>query len=164
MESPKTGFIYVLQMEGHDYYKIGRTVNLNKRVSQISPQMPGRLEIVLAHKVADCFFGEAQLHKDLKHKRLNGEWFSLDTADLDLIESRLLASQAERFLWFIVDKFRNDVEAISLKTIERHGRLITLSARRVDRRITKMWDLYPRPFETPTVLHPKPDVLEGLIG
>lgn len=162
MEASKVGVVYVLQMEGHPYYKIGRTVNLNNRVSQISPQMPGKLKVVFAHKVADCFFWEHQLHGDYRHKRLNGEWFSLDSADLELIEARLLASQAEKFFCFIIDKFQKEVDAVSLRRVEQYGRLIALSARKADRRINRMWDLYL--FGPPAYTEPGPEIFEGVIG
>lgn len=144
MDTPNPGYVYVLQMDGHEYYKIGRTSNLSQRVCQIRPQMPTRLRVIFAHRVADCYFWESQLHFDYRDKRLNGEWFALNCLDLEAIKTRLLASQAEWFLWFITERFQDRLGALSLRAISRYGRVISLSARRADRRIGRVFDLHDR--------------------
>lgn len=163
MDTPNPGYVYVLQMEGHDYYKIGRTSNPDRRIRQIRPQMPARLKVVFAHRVSDCHFWESQLHFDYKSKRLNGEWFLLDSLDLQRIETRLLASQAEWFLWFIAERFQDRIDSLSLPAISKYGRVISLSARRADRRISRVFDLHDRyQMSCPAIIADM--TFEGVVG
>lgn len=96
MDNTKAGFVYVLQMEGLPFYKIGRTVNLTRRLGEISPQMPGRLILVFAHRVRDAWRTESILHDSFRDRRMNGEWFRLDPQCLTEIKALLLCSQAVR--------------------------------------------------------------------
>src|SRR5688572_938370 len=135
METPKSGFVYVLQMEGHDYYKIGRTSNLTNRVAQIKPQMPGRLVVVLAHRVPDAWKEEGRLHRLFERQRLNGEWFRLEADWLEEIKASLVLEQAvglykrlicylweaEHEVYFNPDRFARALYNASRRVERRHA-------------------------------------------
>lgn len=86
---PITGHIYVLQSEYG--YKIGKTVNLKDRVRLFGVKLPFQFELVVTGLVENYSKVEAELHQQYSHKRLEGEWFSLDPEDVDQIAAYLRA-------------------------------------------------------------------------
>jgi hypothetical protein len=142
MDYPRAGFIYVLQMEGLPYYKIGRTTDLSRRVGQISPKMPGRLIIVLAHKVPDAWRIESDLHKDFSDRRLNAEWFNLDLRCLDEIRAALLFVQADAVIERLIHRLNTEraSESLVFGTTQALGRVLEKAAQRAQRRISAYAD------------------------
>lgn len=141
VQHDKPGYVYVLQMEGHPYYKIGRTVNLTRRVSQISPQMPGKLELVKARHVGNCEWAETNLHKEFKDRRLNGEWFLLDRECLEIVEAALLLCQANSLLSRLLSSLGEAHSDMCHISIECYGRIISRAARRCRRRLDTILNL-----------------------
>lgn len=142
MKTDNPGFVYVLQMEGHPYYKIGRTVSLTRRVAEISPQMPGRLQVINARRVGDCAWAEKNLHNEFQERRLNGEWFDLDRDCLTVIEAALLFCQADTTLGRLLHQLKNEEEQyLPIQRIEKYGRAIALAARRSNRRLDHLLDI-----------------------
>ena len=91
------GHVYIIQMLGTNYYKIGMTAQENpyKRIEAAKTYAPlGIKEIKIIESVYPYKL-EKELHKDFKHKRKNGEWFELDTNDLKLIEDKYSVSQGK---------------------------------------------------------------------
>lgn len=80
----RSGYVYVVQ--GGKYHKIGQCVDINKRLSQFSPKLPFRSEIVYTFKVSNRYKAETFLHLIFKEKRSNGEWFELTSTDLAWIQ------------------------------------------------------------------------------
>lgn len=86
------GWVYVLDTGLHlipdseaRIYKIGRTVNLTQRIKQLRIAFPHKLTVAYAFFSQNQFTAEAELHELFAEKRMNGEWFTLDYADLSLI-------------------------------------------------------------------------------
>lgn len=79
------GYVYLLESNG--VYKIGKSVNVNRRLTQISPVMPYPVELLHAIRTTDHSALEAQLHEMFAPKRLNGEWFELSARDVRFIQS-----------------------------------------------------------------------------
>lgn len=75
------GYVYVLR--SGDFIKIGKSKNVDQRLTQISPKTP--MPVTLLHTIAcdDMSWAEAQLHRHYAHYRTNGEWFLLPQAELD---------------------------------------------------------------------------------
>ena len=89
MEFPMGSCIYV--MKGAGKYKIGLTANLNKRFSALKLSSPVKIELV---RTVVCVDGaeasknvESLIHNDFKGRRSHGEWFNLNYADLEKIDS-----------------------------------------------------------------------------
>lgn len=148
MDTTKSGYVYVLQMDGHPYYKIGRTVNISRRFGQISPQMPGRLIVVMAHRVDDAWRTESFLHDDFHWKRMNGEWFRLNEEDLREIRAHLLADQGCRLYQRLLATITADVHF--MLSHARLTRALYRATLRMDRRFAAYFDrACCRPAETP---------------
>lgn len=80
------GFVYLLGCpEG--YCKIGRTKNLQSRLSSIGLQLPWRIELLHSIPVSDPVWAERFLHQKFTSCRMNGEWFLLSDSDIQWIKS-----------------------------------------------------------------------------
>jgi hypothetical protein len=53
-----SGYVYVLRETNGDYYKIGSTIDPNKRLSKLQTGNPRPLEYVRAYTAADCLQAE----------------------------------------------------------------------------------------------------------
>jgi len=77
------GYVYLLG--GGDYYKIGLSNNVNRRIEEISPRLPFKTELICTIATDDMYGLEAGLHRQFAEKRANGEWFELDDEDVEYI-------------------------------------------------------------------------------
>jgi hypothetical protein len=80
-----SGYVYILQAK--EYFKIGKTKDLDRRLTQISPQLPFEVELIHTIETKRMTELEQVLHAGLHHKRANGEWFKLEEDDLDWLKS-----------------------------------------------------------------------------
>ena len=64
------------------YYKIGKTKDTVRRGSEISPQLPEKLEMIHVIKTDDPNGIEAYWHNRFQSKRKQGEWFDLNSEDV----------------------------------------------------------------------------------
>lgn len=83
-EIDRSGFVYLLQ--SGDAYKIGRAREVGARLAQISPIMPHPVTLLHWIRCYDCRRIESELHEKFKAKRLQGEWFGLTEADVEIIK------------------------------------------------------------------------------
>lgn len=75
-KTPNGGYVYLLDdQQGH--YKIGRSVNVNSRLTQLRTQPPFAIEVLAAAWMPDCKAEEKRLHQQHTERRLKGEWFAL---------------------------------------------------------------------------------------
>lgn len=81
---PIPGYVYILQ--GSEFYKIGCTAHLDQRMYQICPKLPFATELVWVIPTDDQFALERELHHIFRNERKNGEWFSLNDKNIDLIK------------------------------------------------------------------------------
>jgi hypothetical protein len=71
------GYVYIIR--AGEYYKIGRAIDVRRRVSQLS--LPFEIDIVHTITVSDMARAERYVHNLMRDKRLRGEWYALDTTD-----------------------------------------------------------------------------------
>ena len=64
---------YIIKTKGHNYYKIGRSANVEKRIKSLQTNCPFQLEILI--KVADCSLNEKYWHKHFEKYKTYGEWY-----------------------------------------------------------------------------------------
>ena len=64
---------YIIKTKGHNYYKIGRSANVEKRIKSLQTNCPFQLEILI--KVADDSLNEIYWHKHFEQYRTHGEWY-----------------------------------------------------------------------------------------
>lgn len=76
-----TGYVYL--MHCGPYYKIGRSIDPDKRLEQLAIQLPYKPQLV--HSIASNTpaWTEQFFHTYFATKRMNGEWFKLDEADVE---------------------------------------------------------------------------------
>ncbi len=77
---PSEGIVYLLKAGPH--YKIGKSVNFEKRLTQIKLQLPHAVEVIHVIRAADHSKAESHWHRRFAAHRLNGEWFELSETDL----------------------------------------------------------------------------------
>lgn len=77
-------FVYVLHL--NDLCKIGRTNDPVRRMSGM--QLPGKPDGTY-YRVPDSRAAERELHERFKAKRVYGEWFRLNEADLSALEETI---------------------------------------------------------------------------
>lgn len=64
------------------YYKIGKTIDTVRRGSEIRLQLPEKVNLIHSIKTDDPTGIELYWHRRFESKRLNGEWFNLNPADV----------------------------------------------------------------------------------
>lgn len=80
---PNGQYVYVIRdIDVTGYYKIGRTRDLARRLTDFNIKLPFQIGIVLVISCADCVVLETKLHREFEAKRVGGEWFALDGTDL----------------------------------------------------------------------------------
>jgi predicted GIY-YIG superfamily endonuclease len=82
----RDGYVYlILSEDGH--YKIGRTKDVPTRSNTLGVQLPYQIEVIHSIKVNDMVWAERHLHEKFAAKRVNGEWFSLESDDVEWIKA-----------------------------------------------------------------------------
>lgn len=75
------GFVYFLRSsQGHT--KIGKSVSVPQRVSEIMTHLPFDVELIHVIKCDNYTAAEHELHKHFSSKRLKGEWFNLSSQEI----------------------------------------------------------------------------------
>lgn len=88
--SIQEGFVYlgVLKVGSQKRYKIGKTNLVNRRSSELSLQLPEKIELVHYIKTDDMTGIEKYWHHRFAEKNTNGEWFNLTTDDVKAFKLR----------------------------------------------------------------------------
>lgn len=76
------GFVYVIHAVGSNYYKIGKSINPDRRLLQIAPQMPFRTRFIKVWRTYFMSMAESILHGSFEEERANGEWFEFKSYNL----------------------------------------------------------------------------------
>jgi hypothetical protein len=80
------GYVYLLRSEhGH---KIGRTRQIEQRMSAFGLQLPFPVELIHTIACEDMYQAERELHNRFAHLRINGEWFNLSLEHVQWLLSK----------------------------------------------------------------------------
>lgn len=134
-DKPDSGFIYVIQMEGHPLYKIGRSSNVPRRMSEIGVQLPFRYHFCFAHRVSNSHFTESDIHKHFQTARKNGEWFELPPSALAVIRNKLILIQTQDLIDRLLYKVAGDRWYYRSDDLAKIGRVLVGLSQRLNRLI-----------------------------
>lgn len=84
-KSPRSGWLYVVKCQ--DRYKIGRTIDLNRRLLELTKQVPFPLSLVHKSHHADINTIERSVHTKYEDQNIMGEWFKLTEGDLEWLKT-----------------------------------------------------------------------------
>lgn len=70
-------YIYLIRDTGTGYCKIGKSDNVEKRLSGLQTGNPNKLEVVTSYYSGNAVLAEKQLHRAFSKSRYRGEWFDL---------------------------------------------------------------------------------------
>jgi hypothetical protein len=84
----RAGYVYVLAVPNTPgLFKIGRTVDLDNRLRTFNVKLPFTVQFEHTIKSRDCYTLETMLHHLFAAQRVEGEFFTLDLADLKILKS-----------------------------------------------------------------------------
>ncbi len=84
----QTAYVYLMQF-GNEY-KIGNSLNVERRFRELKTQMPYEGKIIHTIETGDPEGIEAYWHAFFSDKRLKGEWFNLSISDIKYFKKRKL--------------------------------------------------------------------------
>jgi hypothetical protein len=82
MPKPTKGYIYILHIDGFNYYKVGISQNVPSRKKAIQTLVPFDIETIRVINVEGYRNIEKEIHNELNEYRYKGEWFN---CDIDII-------------------------------------------------------------------------------
>lgn len=81
-ESVSIGYVYLFRLGNSTKFKLGCSKNELRRLGEISVELPEEAVSIHSIKTDDMYGVEAYWHNRFKNKRLNGEWFNLNSSDV----------------------------------------------------------------------------------
>jgi len=76
------GCVYIIQLGETDIYKIGFSIDPQKRIKQLQRKSPIPLNLLWWNFGHDYKSIEKYLHHRFREQRVQGEWFQLSTEDI----------------------------------------------------------------------------------
>lgn len=84
----KSGYIYFLNARGTNRYKIGLTVDLQRRLKELNGQQAAfPIDLRWSIRVSDMRSAEKALHDRFQGSNPHGEWFEFEQRDLPIVQS-----------------------------------------------------------------------------
>ena len=77
-------YLYLLRC--NKYYKIGISSSLEQRIDYLQIGNPYEIDLLMAVKIGNSLESEKLLHERFSHRRVRGEWFELDTKELEEVK------------------------------------------------------------------------------
>lgn len=74
---------YIYIIKGMEYYKIGKSKNVDRRLKEFKVAIPYKIELYSKISVSDMDDAEKALHTKYENNRIEGEWFKLDNTSIN---------------------------------------------------------------------------------
>ncbi len=74
----KSGYVYLVQVESLDRFKIGRASDVKQRFHALQTASPLPLRLVASKETKDMYAEEKKWHELFAPSRVKGEWFDLE--------------------------------------------------------------------------------------
>ncbi len=75
--------VYIVNMKGTTYYKIGNSENVENRIKQLQTSNPMDIILIISYKCKRSELLEKTLHEIYKDKKIRGEWFIFNEDELN---------------------------------------------------------------------------------
>lgn len=82
LKEPQKEYVYVVQFDESDLFKIGRTTNMGMRLTSLQTSCPYEIRLSYLFEVSDMSKCEIDLHNKYNASKVRGEWFRLTSNDL----------------------------------------------------------------------------------
>lgn len=148
------GFVYVVRMEGSEYFKVGRSVDVPKRMSEFGILLPFPYDLAFTHRVPNARHAEGLLHKEFDPKRIHGEWFLLNQNDLEHARAWLMYLQSHWLIERVVQKLYDETFLegnVGFPWLYRFYNLLYRLERRDKRRLDHLIKFGRKPQSNPIV-------------
>lgn len=106
--------VYIIKIQNTSDYKIGRTINIQRRLNEFGTGNPFNLKLVYFIETPHYLSLEKHLQDLFKNYRTKGEWFAFDEEKL---------SELEVILYYLNYKAPNDFKVYNIKNISKQGRV-----------------------------------------
>lgn len=100
--------VYVINIQNTDRYKIGKTIDLKRRLKQFSTGNPENIKIVYFVATKHYHSLEKHLHSMFFEYTIGGEWFKFDANSLEDLKLNL---------WYLEHKSSNNFRFYDVKSI-----------------------------------------------
>ena len=135
--TPESGYVYVINFD--NYYKIGKTINPEQRFGEYT-LLPKEPTIICCESVNNYSAVEIELHNKYQNKLLRGEWYLLESEDIESIKSLLRKYKTE----FPISKPKYEVQEV-VKMIKKPLPKNRLKEHH-EKEVLKMLLLYPATY------------------
>ncbi len=98
------GYVYLIGSSTFGWYKIGKSRSPNVRIKDLGVLLPFKIEVFAVWAANNHHRLEALLHEQYEQWQINGEWFRLDTKQ---IEELINSVPAGNLIPFAATKFNN---------------------------------------------------------
>lgn len=82
---PNRGWVYIIREASEGYYKIGKTKDPDDRLATFEVKLPFMVNFTHLIHTTDRHLLESVIHAAFKDKRVSGEWFNLETWEVDYL-------------------------------------------------------------------------------
>ena len=79
-DASESGEVYLFK--SGRYYKIGKTIDTVRRGNELRIQLAEKIDLIHSIKTDDPSGIESYWHRRFDSKRMNGEWFDLNSSDV----------------------------------------------------------------------------------
>src|SRR5580704_18156218 len=90
-----SGFVYIVGSVKYGWYKFGRTAKFEfwERIRDIERGLPIPIVCIRVWRCRNHAFIEKSIHRELKPRRMRGEWFQLTLDEVRLVIEKLESAE-----------------------------------------------------------------------